>query len=75
MERAKNFTQSIGRQKYIIPVYTALVRNGLRQTAFEWYNERKDFYHPLTARKIRNIIFSTVVDVQEAPPSAMLFLQ
>jgi leukotriene-A4 hydrolase len=80
MERAKNYTQSIGRQKYIIPVYTALVRNGLRQTAFEWYNERKDFYHPLTARKIRNIIFSTVVGepaIQEAPAQATptLFLQ
>ena len=57
---AKKYVQSIGRQKYIIPVYTALVRNGLRNIAYQWFNERKDFYHPIAAAKIRSIIFSTM---------------
>lgn len=57
--KAKNFTQSIGRQKYILPVYQALVRNGMRSLAYQWFDERKNFYHPLTAKKIRAIIFSS----------------
>jgi leukotriene-A4 hydrolase len=58
--KAKNYTQSIGRQKYIIPVYRALVSNGYRNLAYQWYDERKNFYHPITAKKIRAIIFSSV---------------
>jgi leukotriene-A4 hydrolase len=57
---AKTYAQTIGRQKYIIPVYTALVRNGYRNLAYQWYNERKTFYHPITAKKIRAIIFSSI---------------
>jgi leukotriene-A4 hydrolase len=57
---AKKYAQSIGRQKYILPVYTALVQNGMRNLAYQWFNERKDFYHPLAAKKIRAIIFSTM---------------
>lgn len=52
--------QSIGRQKYILPVYTALARNGYRNLAYQWYNERKTFYHPIAAANIRKIIFSTL---------------
>lgn len=37
---AKKHVQSIGRQKYIIPVYTALVRNGMRNLAYQWFIER-----------------------------------
>lgn len=56
---AKAYVQSIGRQKYILPVYTALVRNGYRNKAYEWYSERKTFYHPIAAANIRKIIFSS----------------
>lgn len=56
---AKIYAQTIGRQKYILPVYTALVRNGYRNLAYQWYSERKTFYHPITAKKIRAIIFSS----------------
>lgn len=31
---AKTYVQTIGRQKYILPVYTALVRNGYRSKAY-----------------------------------------
>jgi len=55
----KAYVQSIGRQKYILPCYTALVKNGYRSTAFQWYDERKTFYHPIAASNIRKIIFST----------------
>ncbi len=55
----KTFVQTIGRQKYILPVYTALVKNGYRSLAYQWYNERKTFYHPIAAANIRKIIFSS----------------
>lgn len=55
----KAFVQSVGRQKYILPIYTALVKNGYRSQAYQWYNERKTFYHPIAAANIRKIIFSS----------------
>lgn len=61
----KHSVQTIGRQKYILPVYTALVRNGYRNKAFEWYDERKTFYHPIAAANIRKIIFSSLHQLAE----------
>ncbi len=58
-DAAKDYVQSIGRQKYILPVYSALVKNGYRSLAYKWFIERKDFYHPITVKKIRAIIFSS----------------
>jgi leukotriene-A4 hydrolase len=62
---AKKFVQSIGRQKYILPVYTALVRNGYRNLAYQWYDEKKTFYHPIAAANIRKIIFSSIDVIDE----------
>ena len=42
-------------------MYTALVQNGYRNLAYQWFNERKDFYHPIAAKKIRAIIFSSML--------------
>ena len=58
-DAAKSYVQRIGRQKYIIPVYKSLVQNGFRNLAYQWFMERKDFYHPLTVKKIQAIIFSS----------------
>lgn len=61
----KDYVQSIGRQKYILPVYTALVKNGYRSLAYQWYNERKTFYHPIAAANIRKIIFSSKLQIED----------
>jgi len=61
----KKYVQSIGRQKYILPVYTALVRNNYRNYAYQWYNERKSFYHPIAAANIRKIIFSSLHELDK----------
>ena len=61
----KHYVQTIGRQKYILPVYSALVQNGYRNLAYQWFNERKNFYHPLTVKKIRAIIFSSKMGMPE----------
>ncbi len=58
----KDYVQTIGRQKYILPCYTALVRYGYRSLAYQWFDERKTFYHPIAAANIRKIIFSTKMD-------------
>lgn len=58
-EAAHHFVSTIGRQKYILPVYTALCQNGYRSLALQWYNENQSFYHPIAAAKIRAIIYST----------------
>ena len=65
-DAAKKYVQSIGRQKYILPVYTALVRFGYRSKAYQWYNERKTFYHPIAAANIRKVIFSTTYAESES---------
>ncbi len=36
---AENYVSRIGRQKYILPVYTALVQNGYRNLAYQWFNK------------------------------------
>ena len=47
-----------------MPVYTALVRNGYRSIAFDWYNQKKTFYHPIAAANIRKIIYSTFSELE-----------
>ena len=59
-EPAHRYVSTIGRQKYILPVYTALCENGYRALAYQWYLENENFYHPIAAAKIRAIIFSTI---------------
>ncbi|CDW82535.1 peptidase family m1 containing protein [Stylonychia lemnae] len=55
---AFSYVSTWGRQKYILPVYTALVRNNQKSLAIKWYNANVNFYHPIAAKSIRKIIFS-----------------
>ena len=57
---AHAYVGAYGRQKYILPVYTALCRNGYRSLALKWYKEYESFYHPIAAANIRKIILSTL---------------
>lgn len=45
-EPAKTFISSMGRLKYLTPIYSALLAANKKDTAIEWYNLNKDFYHP-----------------------------
>jgi hypothetical protein len=42
--------------KYILPVYTALVQNGRRDLAYQWFIDNQNFYHPIALAKVRQII-------------------
>ena len=57
--RAHTFVGSVGRQKYILPVYQNLVKAGMRDLAYKWFLENQNFYHPLTLKKVRTIILSS----------------
>lgn len=42
--------------KYIIPVYQALVANGRRDLAYQWFIDNQNFYHPIALAKVRQIV-------------------
>ena len=65
---AHAYVSKIGRQKYIIPVYQALVHSGYRNLAYQWFNENKSFYHPITTLRIKNLILNTVDFDQDSNP-------
>ena len=47
-----------GRMKYILPVYSALVQNGRRDLAYQWFIDNQNFYHPIALAKVRQIVLS-----------------
>ena len=46
---AHTFISSMGRLKYLQPEYQALLDTKQTALAISWYEENKDFYHPLAA--------------------------
>ena len=46
-DAAHKFVSSQGRLKYLTPVYQALEWTDQHDLALEWFNESKNFYHPI----------------------------
>lgn len=44
--------------KYILPVYQALVQNGRRDLAYQWFIDNQNFYHPIALAKVRSIVLT-----------------
>jgi hypothetical protein len=44
---AQTWVSSMGRCKYLTPVYSALEESGQHDLGVTWYNENLDFYHPV----------------------------
>ena len=42
----------MGRSKYLSPVYLALENSGQHDLCVQWYDENKDFYHPVAATTV-----------------------
>ena len=55
---AHDYVSKYGRMKYINPVYIALVKNGRRDLADQWFRENQNFYHPIAAANLRRIIYN-----------------
>lgn len=62
---AKDYVSRYGRMKYINPVYIALVRNGRRDLADQWFRLNENFYHPIAAANLRKIIYNSISEKDE----------
>jgi hypothetical protein len=60
LDKANYYVSYQGRMKYILPVYQALVANGRRDLAYQWFIENQNFYHPIALAKVRQIILTGV---------------
>ena len=59
---AETWISSMGRSKYLNPVYQALEDSGQHDLGVAWYEENADFYHPVAATSVRDILGITEVD-------------
>lgn len=55
---AQEVCQTVGRMKYLRPIYVALLKSGQKSLALEWYNESYAFYSPYAQVQLRRLIDS-----------------
>jgi len=55
-EPAHTFVSTMGRLKYLTPIYTALEDGGHHDMAMTWFNENKDFYHPVAVTSLEKTL-------------------
>ena len=55
-EPAHAFVNKVGRMKYLNPIYETMCQNGYRELAYKWFNENKDFYHPIAKATLRKLM-------------------
>ena len=48
---------TVGRMKFVRPLYKGLVKMGAVEEAVETFEKNKDFYHPICRQMIVKIIF------------------
>ena len=46
----------MGRSKYLAPVYASLEDSGQHDLGVQWFDENKDFYHPVAATTVAGIL-------------------
>ena len=56
LKKAQKFVSEQGRLKYIVPIYQALLDNGQRNIAINWYEKNLKFYHPIASNKIKSML-------------------
>ena len=60
-DAAHTFVSSMGRCKYLTPVYSALESSGQHDLGVQWYNENLSFYHPVAITTVaRDLNLSSV---------------
>jgi leukotriene-A4 hydrolase len=52
----ETFLSHVGRQKFLMPVYEAMMKTGQKALAARIYNEYRQNYHPLTQAKLDKIV-------------------
>ena len=53
---AKEWISSMGRSKYLSPVYASLQDSGQHDLGCSWFDDNKDFYHPVAATTVSGIL-------------------
>lgn len=53
---AYNFISSMGRMKYLSPIYLALIAAGKHEKAVQWFEDNIDFYHPYVVAKLKKML-------------------
>jgi len=56
MTPAYNFISSMGRMKYLSPIYGALLAAGKHEIAVQWFEDNIDFYHPYVVAKLKKML-------------------
>lgn len=56
--KAKEFVSTMGRWKYVAPMYTALLDTKQKALANTWFDENKTFYHPYVVQQLTKLINS-----------------
>ena len=51
-----SFLSHVGRQKFLMPVYEAMMKTGQQALAAQIYNQYRQNYHPLTQAKLDKIV-------------------
>jgi len=55
-DAAHTFVSVQGRTKYLSPMYQALMDSDQSDLADQWFEENKDFYHPLSISALEPIL-------------------
>ncbi len=71
---AHAWISSMGRSKYLDPVYQSLEDSGQHDLGVEWFDENKDFYHPVAATSIEEILGIEEESVERANGLVKKFL-
>jgi leukotriene-A4 hydrolase len=70
---AHTWISSMGRAKYLTPVYVALEDHNMHDTGVEWLCENIDFYHPVSISTVERDLGLT--DEYECPTSSTVIIQ
>ncbi|MBK9962622.1 MAG: M1 family metallopeptidase [Saprospiraceae bacterium] len=60
MKEIERFLGSVGRRKFLTPIYEALVDQGLGQQAREIFQRSKKIYHPLTISTQEKVLYPKI---------------
>ena len=56
LDPAHTFISSMGRLKYLNPVYLALINSNQKPLAIQWFKENEGFYHPLAVSSLKKML-------------------
>lgn len=68
---AHTWISSMGRSKYLAPVYSSLQDSGQHDLGVQWFDENKDFYHPVAATTVEGILGIDEVSHHESKLQAL----